>query len=163
MIQTQAVIFDRNKNENKIRMSSNGAKKKEGAKLDQLASGSARVLLEVRTVFPFNFFPDEVIIDEVKVSLHTSYFFYSREVRSIEYKDIFNIIAQESLVFGRLEIFDRYFSHSPFIVDFLWKSDAKKARRLIQGLIIAKKQNINTSIIPLDELMQKLNRIGESR
>lgn len=131
--------------------------------LDSLAHGSARIILDIKAVFPFNFFPDEIIVDESKVSIHVNYFFYSKEVRSMEFKDIFNVIIQQGLFFARLEIVDRFFTVQPVIIPYLWKKDAVRARRIIQGMILSKKMNIDIHTIPIDELVRKLDRIGQSR
>lgn len=136
---------------------------KETKKLDNLVTGSVRVLLDIRSIFPFDFFPDDLIIDEVKVSVFTKFFFWSKEVRSIEFKDIFNVSVQQGLFFAKLEIVDRYFSQQTIVVDFLTIKDAMKARRIIQGMIIAHKEDIDLQAIPVKKLNRKLERIGRSR
>ena len=136
---------------------------KAARELDKLAKGSARIIFSAKTVFPFNFFPDELVVDETKVSLHTSYFFYTKQVRSIEYRDMFNVIINQSLFFANIEIIDRFFSKESIKVDFLWKKDAILARRIIQGMMIATKRNISIDKMPLGELLEKLIRIGQTR
>lgn len=132
-------------------------------KLDRLVVQSSRVILDIRTVFPFNFFPDDLIVDETKVSIHTNFFFYSKEVRSIDFKDIFNVVVQQGVFFATLEIVDRYFSHQVIKVKFLKKKEAIVARKIIQGMIIAKKEGIETHSIPMGELIKKLSKIGRTR
>lgn len=139
------------------------AYQKASEELSKLARGSARVILDIKAVFPFNFFPDEVIVDEAKVSIHTHYFFYTKEVRSIEFKDIFNVVVQQGVIFAKLEIIDRFFSQEPVTIEFLKKNDAIRARRIIQGMMIANKEGIDTQALPIDELMKKLDRIGQTR
>ncbi len=131
--------------------------------LDNLAHVSKQVILAIKTVFPFDFFQDELFVDVTKVSIHIHYFFYSKEVRSVEFKDIFNIIVQHGVFFASLEIVDKFFSAHPLVIRYLWKKDAIRARRIIQGMIIAQKQNIDIRAIPPNELVRKLETIGESR
>ena len=131
--------------------------------LERLASKSARVLMEFKSTFPFTLFPDEIIVDETKVSIHTHYFFATKQVRSVEFKDIFNVTIQQGVVFANMTIADRFFSQEPINIPYLKKNDAIKARRLIQGLILASKEGIKIHDLPYDELMQKLERIGQSR
>ncbi|PIZ65085.1 hypothetical protein CO051_05735 [Candidatus Roizmanbacteria bacterium CG_4_9_14_0_2_um_filter_39_13] len=119
--------------------------------------------MDIKTVFPFDFFQDEVIVDTTKVSIHIHYFFYSKEVRSVQFKDIFSVIVQQGVFFASLELVDKFFSEQPIIVRHLWKKDAIKARRIIQGMIIAQKQSIDIRTIPVKELVSKLETIGESR
>lgn len=131
-------------------------------KLNGLADGASRILLDIKAVFPFDLFPDQVTIDETKVTIHSRYFFFTKEVRSIELKDIFNVSVSQGVLFSKLEITDRFFSQEPFTVEYLWKSDAEKARRIIQGLIIAKKENVDVHDLPMEEVVSKVDRIGKS-
>lgn len=133
-----------------------GDSRKTSQQLDKLAKGSARVILDVKAVFPFNFFPDELIIDETKVSVLTNYFFFTRQVRSVEYKDIFNVVVNQGVIFAKLEIVDRFFSQESIVVPYMKKKDAIRARRIIQGLMMARKENINIRTLPLGELTEKL-------
>lgn len=135
----------------------------EEEKLDLLVAQSARVILDIKSVFPFNFFPDELLIDETKVSIHTNYFFYTKEIRSMEYSDIFNVVTNQGLFFAKLEIVDRYFSQQSITIDFLKKSDALLARRLIQGLVIAKKEKVDTTSMSTEDLIYKLSDVGNTR
>ena len=138
-------------------------KKQEASqKLTTLAKESGRILLDIKAVFPFNFFPDEVILDETKASIHTNFFFYSKEVRSIEYEDIYNVFIQQGLFFAKLEIVDRFFSQQRICVEYLKKAEAIRARRLIQGMMIVKKDNIDLSKLSVEEVVAKLDRIGKS-
>ena len=175
MSKKHTVIFE-NRNERQTDTQNNGRGKvfrnspatplkysKEAKELDKLAKGSARVIFGAKSVFPFNFFPDELVVDETKVSLHTSYFFYTKQVRSIEYRDIFNVIINQGIFFGNIEIIDRFFSQDPIKIDYLWKKDAILARRIIQGMMIATKKNIAIHKMPIGELLEKLSRIGQTR
>ncbi|PIZ65458.1 hypothetical protein COY14_02250 [Candidatus Roizmanbacteria bacterium CG_4_10_14_0_2_um_filter_36_9] len=136
---------------------------KSSKQLDNLTYESKQVILDIKSVFPFDFFQDEIVIDLTKVSIHFHYFFYSKELRSIQFKDIFNVIVQQGLFFASIEIVDKFFSEQPLVVRYLWKKDAIKARRIIQGMMIAQKQNIDIRKIPAKELVRKLEIIGESR
>lgn len=156
----QEVIFDKEKKDNN---NNNNHNKNAGKQLNHLAQESARVLLEIKTVFPFTLFPDILILDETKVSMHISYFFYTKEVRSIEYKDIFNVVIQQGLFFAKLEIIDRYFVQRPIILEYLKRNEAIHARRIIQGMVIAKKENIPIENVSIEQLIPKLDRIGQTR
>lgn len=149
----EQVIFEKEKKNN-----NNNQKEHAAAELNQLAQESSRVILDVSTVFPFDFFPDKLVLDEMKVSIHTSYFFYSKEIQSIEYKDISHVLVQQGLFFAKLEIF----AHQPIPVEYLRKNDAIRARRMIQGMIIAKKENIPIETLPIEQLIQKLDEIGRT-
>lgn len=164
MEQKKAVLFENAQNDITHPPKVSDVQTKQASKdLDKLVTSSARVILDIRAVFPFNFFPDELVLDETKLSIHTNFFFSTKQVRSLEYKDIFNVSIQTGLFFAKIEITDRYFSQDPTTIEYLWKSDAILARRLIQGMIIATNEDIDMRKLPMDELLSKLSRIGQTR
>ena len=83
-------------------------------------------------------------------------------MRSIEYEDIYNVFIQQGLFFAKLEIVDRFFSQQRICVEYLKKAEAIRARRLIQGMMIVKKDNIDLSKLSVEEVVAKLDRIGKS-
>jgi len=89
-------------------------------------------------------------------------FFYSAKIRSVAYEDVFNVTTAYSLLFGTLELSDKFFVQQPIIIRHLWKNDARKTRRIIQGIIIAKKEGINMNKIPLDLLIHKVEELGKT-
>jgi hypothetical protein len=132
-------------------------------KIDGLAQGSQRVLLDIKSVFPFDLFPDEVIIDETKITIQRNFFFFTGQSQSVNIADIFNVVVNHGIFFAKLELFDRYFAEQPISVEYLKKEDAARARQIIQGLVLVKKNNIDTSSLSVDNLTHKLDRIGQSR
>ena len=168
MVKKSSTIFTRHTNEpqpNRVSDASVGDLQKHNAMkdLDKLVNDSKRVILDIKAVFPFNFFPDEVVADESKVSIHSNSFFSTKEVRSIEYKEIFNVTIRQGVLFAALEIADRFFSNEPIVVPYLWKKDAIAARRIIQGMMIVKSENIDTHTLPIPDLIRRLERIGQTR
>lgn len=132
-------------------------------KLDNLGRDSSRVILDIKAIFPFNFFPDEIIVDETKVSIYKRFFLYSKEIRSLEYSDVFSVVVQHGPLFAHIVINDRYFAQDPIVVEFLRKKDAILLRRIILGLMIAKKEKILMHTMPIHELRMKLEKIGKTR
>lgn len=130
------------------------------AKLNKLVDESSHIILRVKTLFPFDFFPDEITIDQQKVSIRQAYFFWSSQVRTLEFKDIFNIEVQHNLFFAKIIISDRFFSQAPLEVNYLTKSDALLIQQVIQALQIVTKENIDIRSIPTNQLLDKLKQIG---
>lgn len=139
------------------------AAQKASKKLDKIADSSSRILYELKTVFPFNFFPDEIIIDETKVTVVSHIFFQSKETHSVMYQDIFNVIVDNSVFFATMIIADRFFSREPTKITYLKKHEAMKAMRIILGMMVISKERVNTQPLPLEELREKAQRIGEAR
>lgn len=153
------------KEEERMEATKEQAKKKEQdqQKLDQLVAKSERILYRISTVFPFHLFPDELIIDENKVSLYDKQFFWSESIQSIRIKDIADIIIDTNPFFASITITEMSPRSNPIQLSFLWKKEAFKAHRIIQGLIVACKEEIDLS--PIEDillLLQKLENLGKS-
>lgn len=136
-------------------------KGKESQRLTQLVEKSHRILLEISTVFPFDPFPDKLTIDENKVNLINYEFFFSGRTHSVMIKDISDVLVDSGFFFAKLQIIDRGFVENSIELKFLWTEDAQKARRIIQGLIVAQNEGIDISKIETAELAQKLEKLGE--
>lgn len=129
-------------------------------KLDSLVEQSRRVLFTTRTIFPFDFFPDIIQIDENKVDIIERIFFFSEQVFPIAITDIRNVTVTTDLLFASLTIEIRGYETNPGQIKFLQKYAAAKIRRLIFGLMQCKKQDIDLTSIPVKELVPKLEQIG---
>lgn len=140
----------------------NDEKEKNIRKLTRLSRESEKVIMRLQAVFPFNFFPDEVIIDEAKVSVIHKIFFFSRQIRSIAHEDIFNVVVEHSILFATLEIADRYFIMEPLRIPYLKKDEAIQARKIIQGIIIAKQNGIDLAPLDVNEIRAKIEKLGEA-
>ncbi len=135
---------------------------KSNTKLDELVDRSNTVLMRISTVFPFTFFPIKLIINPIKIDLINTFFFESEQVHSTLISDITDVTVNTDLFFATLEIRDSGFHDQLISVPYLRKSEAMKARRVIQGLIMAMKNGIDPSKIPADELLEKAEQIGRS-
>ncbi len=137
-------------------------------KMDELIEKSNRVLFRTSTVFPFDFFPSEIIIDENKVSIIKKTFFWSEEVHSIMIKDITDVLIQTIPFFATLIICDDSSGENQINISFLKKDEAIKIRKIIQGLMVSLKGlsspmlgSIEVTSIPQWELIKKLETLGE--
>lgn len=133
-------------------------------KLHSLVSRTARVLVKVQAVFPFNFFPDEIILNDTAITHRENRFFYTAQIRSVAYEDVLNVVVEYNLIFGTLEIHDKLSSRQPIIfVHHLTRSDAHRVRRIINGLILAKKEGVDTTAIPSNVLIEKAEELGRTK
>ena len=133
------------------------------SKLDKLVDRSQNILYRIKAVFPFNFFTDEIIIDASKVNVIRRIFVKTGNVRSVTYEDIFEVSVNYSLFFATLEVADRFFQEAPIIINYLKKSEALKARRIIQGMLIALKEKVQIDQIENKILINKLEELGKAR
>lgn len=112
-------------------------------KFDAFADKCDVTLLSIQTVFPFDLFPDSLIIDPIKITVKIREFFKSEEIRSILIRDISNIIVDTSWYFAEMKIFQTYDTQNPIIIKYLKRQEAIKARDITQGLVALCKENID--------------------
>ncbi len=135
----------------------------ESKKLGDLVEKDSQALFICKTVFPFDLFPDTVTIDRNKITFSRHFFFYQRSIQSIIVTDLLTIVVEETLLFATLKIVDRLFHQETIEIDNLRKSDARRIRWLLEGLIIGKKEDIDFTKIPNEELIPKLEQIGKMK
>lgn len=121
-----------------------------------------RVLLTIRAVFPFDLFPDVLIIDENKVNVYIHDFFFNKDVRSFSYKDIQFVEIVTSVIFASLQIKVFGFPNDNIIINYLKKDDARRARRMIQGLMDGTKGNVDFSQLSTQDLTTQSELLGSS-
>src|SRR3989344_2348448 len=65
------------------------------------------VLFQIKSVFPFDLFPDTITVYPTKVTVVKKYFFASQEVRALMIEDIAEIDIQTGLLFSKILIVSR--------------------------------------------------------
>lgn len=110
-------------------------------KLYQNTSKSSRTLFfSAKSVFPFDLFPDEIIINEDEVDIIYAQFLMGKEVFSIPIRNINSVSSISNGIFGSLTIDVIGFHKDPDPIKFLWSNDAEKARRIINNLVCSNKE-----------------------
>lgn len=130
--------------------------------LTKAIGASQEVLATATTVFPFTLFPDTVILDRTKLTVTHRSFFAVAEVVSIHIQDILNVTANVGPFFGSLIITTRFFDTAPkpYEVNWLWRNDAIRIKRILQGYIIATQRKIDCSALNTHELSTMLDELG---
>lgn len=123
---------------------------------------SHEILYKANTVFPFNFFPDTIVIDKEKLTIIARYFFWVARITSVPIRDILSVEADIGPFFGSIHLTSRYFFTNPHAINFLWRKDAVKIQRLLQGYIIANERGIDCSAIDRGQLEELLEHLGET-
>lgn len=114
-------------------------------KLSDLLKRSQNILLRISSVFPFDLFPDKLIIDETKVSIIHWDFIGTEHIHSIFIEDITDVTLDTTLFFATLRITESNNPRFPrkFAIKYLKKSEALCARRIIQGMLSAERKGID--------------------
>ncbi len=129
-------------------------------KLDEMVEMVGKPLLQIRTVFPFVLFPNEIIIDIHKISIVYRHFFASEQIHSVLIRDISDVLVETSPFFATLKIIDIGYTDNSIDIAYLKKSEGNLARRVIQGLAMAHKNNVDLTKVERQDLVEKLESLG---
>jgi len=151
-------IYEQNGPSNKL--IKDGEKNRD--KFDRLLNESHIVLLKLKSVFPFDFFPDEIIVDPMKVNIVSREFFLSPTTHTIYIKNILDILVDCSVFFATVRIMYEGFGPNVVYVKYLKKSEAQKARRIIQGLAVATREGVDFTKLNTRELVNKIENLGSA-
>lgn len=137
-------------------------KTKETEKLDELVKESSEILYEVSAVFPFQLFPDKVIINTTKVTVvHKGLFF--KHIFPILIRDLNTVKVSRGILFASLSFEIKSFEENPEPVSFLWPDQAGKAESIILGLLSAvRAEGVDVSKVPLKKVKKSAEKIGAS-
>lgn len=131
-------------------------------KLDDLVDGGHAPLLKIQAVFPFDFFPDEIIVDSAKVNIVQRDFFMSEDIHSILIDMIKDVALESGPLFATLKIVPDGYPGQPLSVRYLKKDEALRARRIIQGLMVGVKRGVDMSKIEHPHLKRNIEAVGKA-
>ena len=151
MNNTSGTIFNGSPDKDKI---------EELSRLNKVVEGSNRVIFSTKSVFPIDFFPDEIVIEENKIDIKLGMFFFSKKIVSAPIATLNTAAATADLFFGTLRLEIEGDNANPRQICFLWPSEAMKARRVISGLILCHKQGIDLSKFDIEYVKKKVEEIG---
>lgn len=134
---------------------------KEIEKFESLVTGSKKILFEASSKFPFNFFEDRIKVDLNKVNVSISDFLKTKRIYNIFIKELTEVLVESGPIFSTLVIKGN-FEDKELRITSLAKKDAEKARKIIQGLIIARKEIELNQLESIPEVEKKLEKLGES-
>lgn len=121
-----------------------------------------RLLLKITSVFPLDLFPNELLIDENKISVFTKKFFFTEDIRCITYKDIQSIEIFAGPFFASLYIRVFGIPNDRIEIKNVFRPQALRARRLIQGLMEASKADIDLSLFEKQEVISRAELLGSA-
>lgn len=137
--------------------------KNEETHLHQVVQDAHTVLFSMSSVFPFELFPDKVIIRINHVDIIRNIFLWSGSTRRILVSNINQVTLFENPFFSALEITAKGFPEIIVMVKFLKKSEAIRAKRLIAGLIECHEKNVDFTKYSMVELVHYIEDIGRAR
>lgn len=132
----------------------------ESTTVEEMKRKSKKVLLNIKTVFPFKFFPTHIIVDVHRIIVIEQTFLFADTIRSIPIQNIQYVRCDRSLLFGTLCLRTYGFSDREVVISNLWNKDALYARRLIEGLLICYEDNLDPMKFGDRKICQNLQNIG---
>lgn len=130
-------------------------------RFNEIASESQEVLISMKAVWPFDFFPNEIKLDRQTITIKRNYFFKVSKTLVSHHRDILNSNLNIGPFFGSLLINTKYLTHDEFTINWLWRDDALLLHEVLQGLLIAQKEEVDTKGLPKDDLIYKLREMGK--
>jgi hypothetical protein len=141
---------------------------KETMKLEQVVKESEDVLAEAASVFPFTLFRTLICLDRHKLTIKKGAFLGSGQIISLPIENIKNVQANIGPIFGSLTITSgsltissEHFVNNTQDINYLWRKDAEKIHKILQGAIVAKTESVDISKIPSSQLKKQLPQLGE--
>lgn len=126
----------------------------------KLVKKSNRILVSVSShAFPIDLFPDVINVEEGRITIVSRHPF-SSEVHSVDLKDISNVFINTAIFYSQLVIISNTFEDNEIRIRNLKPKEAVFARRIIEGLRIFDKKQIDTSIFSVKELIKKLEELS---
>jgi hypothetical protein len=136
-------------------------KSRRARKVSEAIGHSQDTIFWATTVFPFNLFPDTVIVDREKVTIVNRTFFRTAEIVSLRINDVLNVMADVGPFFGSVKIQTRFFDAASYSIKFLKRRDALKLNRILHGYVIANQKGIDCDGFTAEELATLLYEIGQ--
>jgi hypothetical protein len=127
--------------------------------LSELTDAAQRVLFKTKTVFPFDLFPNDVIVNDDKVDIVFREFFMAETIHSEMIEELKDVVVETSPFFATLRLVDTF--NVETCVKYLPTKDALKARDIIQGLVVAKKRGLDLTNMTKEEILKKIQAIGK--
>ncbi len=136
-------------------------KEEDRKKLENMVSNSNRLLISTKAIFPFDFFPNSINVEATRVNIIRRSLFFSN-VHSVDIKDISNVFISQSLFFATLVIVSQTFAKNEIKISKLWKKNAIEVRRIIEGLRMIVKADIDMNNYSVEELTNKLKELSST-
>ncbi len=124
-------------------------------------------LLRVKTVFPFDYFPDTIVIDTAKITICHKQFFATEFITTIPLKDISDVTLQTAFFMATLIV--KYIPQAnssvmnqtvEINVTSLWRKDAIRILNILKGFMVAKAENIDISKLSSEEIITVIEQFG---
>ena len=151
---------------NNIKQESNTSRQRKTEKdkraIRDMVHDSNAILMSISSVYPFDLFPSTINVEATRVTIITRQLFAS-QVHSIDIKDISSVFIETSIIFAAITLKSKTYEQKELLINNLWKKEAILLRRIIEGLRMFEKKDINTTDFSKEELLYKLEELSETK
>ncbi len=126
----------------------------------RLREKSNRTIATISSVFPFDFFPNTIEVEENKINVILRQFFGCSRTHSIDMRDIANIFIETAPFFATIRITTRNFVENDVTIQWLKRREAIYARNIMEGLRIFSQERVDTSKYELSDLVKRLEDLS---
>ncbi|MEX0617082.1 MAG: hypothetical protein WD231_04735 [Candidatus Woykebacteria bacterium] len=93
------------------------------------------IIHKVKSMFPFQLFPDELLIKKDKITLVNNVGPGMRRMRDLHLHDIAQVEADVGPLFGHLHVIPKLRTEEPLLIDRISRKEALQTRKIIEDLI----------------------------
>ncbi len=119
-----------------------------------------RVIYSISSVFPFDLLPNTLVIEETKINLIFWIFLGSKQIHSVDIRDVTNVFLETTPFFANIRIVSKTFTENEISMNKLWKKEATKAKDIIEGMRFLNNKKIDTSKLSNEELRDVLYSVS---
>ncbi len=134
--------------------------KNEEEKIHEVIHKVHEVLFTCKTRFPFDIFPDTITLDIEKISIRAWYFFLMGEITSYELTEFKKVVVDDAFFFSTVSFFGDDENKPALFLKNLNHGDALKIQGITNGILEAKKEQVDLTKIPENKLSEYLLEIG---
>lgn len=130
--------------------------------IKKLAEETNTLVYELSSAFPFQIFPDKIIIDKNKVTIVRKELFFKR-ISPLLFEDIQTVRVNRGILFAAIEFEVRGYESNPMPITHLWPKEAEKAANYILGMIKTNRDNIDLSNVSGRSVRKEVGPIGAAK
>lgn len=131
--------------------------------LSQLAEAANEILYSISNIFPFDLFPDRMIIRPNHVDIVHGIFFWSGSTERLQIIDIREISVHYNPLFATIVIHAIGPPDITLTVKHLLRPQALRAKRIILGLLECHQQQVDLTKYSKKELIAHVEEIGRAK
>ncbi len=137
-----------------------GIQDRAGQALESLIVRSHLVLLQIRSIFPLDLWPDKLVIDMSKLTIYSRQFLGVTTEHTIMLDEIRDIDLETTPLYATLRVLVSGPGGIWTSISNLRKEDGRKAKHILEGLLIARVERCDLEGLSLKDLVQKLCVLG---